>query len=235
MRLLVTRPEPDASATAARLRARGHQAIVAPLLEITFNSPPSDLVKPSALVVTSANGMRALARWPMADWGGITLYGLASAAGITTVFPGITVAVTVGDGRGLAEKISAEVPVGRGQLLYVAGRDRAGDLEALLAAARYHVRVVEAYRADPVREFPRAARVALSAGDVDGVLLTSRRSAETYLRLAAEAGISGALGRLETYVISGAVADVVRDICPRVHVSEIPNEDNLLRLIPAPA
>ena len=32
MRLLVTRPEPDATRTAETLRARGHDVLVAPLL-----------------------------------------------------------------------------------------------------------------------------------------------------------------------------------------------------------
>ena len=34
MRLLVTRPEPDAARTAEALRARGHEVLVAPLLRV---------------------------------------------------------------------------------------------------------------------------------------------------------------------------------------------------------
>lgn len=235
MRLLVTRPEPDASATAERLRALGHHPIVAPLLTVTFIPPPPDLQKPSAIIVTSGNGVRALSLWPDgAHWDGVPVYGLGSATGITVGGRPITVAVTVGTGRDLAEHIAGDIPVGRGQLLYIAGRDRAGELESLLAAVRYDVRVVEAYRADPVQEFPRAAKVALSAGDIDGVLLYSRRSAETYLRLAEEAGISAALRRPAYYVISDRVADLLGPSYPRVHVAGIPNEDNLLALIPAP-
>jgi uroporphyrinogen-III synthase len=205
-------------------------------MQVTLNPEPASLAKPSAMVVTSGNAVRALARWPtVASWEGLPAYGLGSTAGITEVIPGITVGIAIGDGRGLAEKIAAEIPVGRGEILYAAGRDRASDLEALLTAARYNLRVVEAYRVDPVPEFPRGAVVALAAGDIDGVLLYSRRSAETWLRLAAAAGITAALGRLETYVISDNVADIVRDVCPRVHVAAIPNEDNLLALIPARA
>ena len=38
MRLLVTRPEPDASLEAEELAARGHEPVLAPLLAIEFAS-----------------------------------------------------------------------------------------------------------------------------------------------------------------------------------------------------
>ena len=54
MRLLVTRPEPDAARTAALLRARGHEVVLAPLLRIElldFELPDEPW---SAVVMTSA-------------------------------------------------------------------------------------------------------------------------------------------------------------------------------------
>src|SRR5258706_13702250 len=63
MRLLVTRPEPAAARTAARLRACGHDVILMSVLQIEFVSDP-DLGGGSfdALVLTSANAVQALAR-----------------------------------------------------------------------------------------------------------------------------------------------------------------------------
>ena len=62
MRLLVTRPEPDAERTAAALRARGHIVLVAPLLRIEPVEPaeigPGPFI---ALLVTSANAAPAIA------------------------------------------------------------------------------------------------------------------------------------------------------------------------------
>ena len=62
MRLLVTRPQADGERTAARLRARGHHVTLAPLLHIEpvdFEFPRAPL---SAVVITSANAARAIAR-----------------------------------------------------------------------------------------------------------------------------------------------------------------------------
>src|SRR5258708_1983548 len=63
MRLLVTRPEPDATRSADALRLRGHEAIVAPLTRMEtiateFGGPFS------AVLMTSANAARAVAQHP---------------------------------------------------------------------------------------------------------------------------------------------------------------------------
>ncbi len=65
MRVLVTRPEEDASALAAALAARGFDALVEPMLSVAPApgvTPPLDLDGVQALLFTSANGVRALAR-----------------------------------------------------------------------------------------------------------------------------------------------------------------------------
>ena len=62
MRLLITRPEQDAGALAAALSEHGHSARLEPLIAIV---PDPDAVIPDkryqAVLVTSANGVRALA------------------------------------------------------------------------------------------------------------------------------------------------------------------------------
>src|SRR5215813_10078116 len=62
MRLIVTRPEPDASATAALLRARGHVVDVAPLLRVETEAT-ADLGRGpwGGIVITSTNAVRAIA------------------------------------------------------------------------------------------------------------------------------------------------------------------------------
>ena len=62
MRLLVTRPEPDAGREAEALAARGHEAVIAPLLVIEFaEDAPLDFAGVQALIVTSRNALRAIA------------------------------------------------------------------------------------------------------------------------------------------------------------------------------
>src|SRR5689334_21297294 len=67
MRILVTRPQADGAEIARLLAARGHQALLAPLLEPCFpDGPPLEegpaLDGVTAILATSANGVRALAR-----------------------------------------------------------------------------------------------------------------------------------------------------------------------------
>ena len=65
MRLLVTRPEPDATRQAEILAAHGHEPVVAPLLLI---EPATDVILDlggaQALIVTSRNALRALSSHP---------------------------------------------------------------------------------------------------------------------------------------------------------------------------
>ena len=61
MRLLLTRPEPDAQRTAAALRAQGHDVIIAPLLRIEPAADAEIGAGPwAAVLITSANAAHAV-------------------------------------------------------------------------------------------------------------------------------------------------------------------------------
>ena len=62
MSILVTRPHPDNEATAENLRARGHVVLLAPVLKfepVAFHDESE--AGYSAIIVTSANAIRAVA------------------------------------------------------------------------------------------------------------------------------------------------------------------------------
>src|SRR5438045_2393060 len=62
MRLIVTRPEPDGARTAARLRARGHDIELVPLLRIEPIQDADLGAGPfAALLMTSANALSSVA------------------------------------------------------------------------------------------------------------------------------------------------------------------------------
>src|SRR6266568_2381430 len=61
MAVLVTRPDPDAEATAASLRGRGYEVLLAPMLRfepVAFHDDMEALY--GAVIVTSANAVRGL-------------------------------------------------------------------------------------------------------------------------------------------------------------------------------
>src|SRR5476649_2114745 len=63
MRIAVTRPHDDSERTAAALRARGHEVLIAPLMQV---EPVAAAIRESwgAVVVTSANAPGAIATHP---------------------------------------------------------------------------------------------------------------------------------------------------------------------------
>jgi len=186
MRLLVTRPQADGERTAARLRARGHHVTLAPLLRIEpvdFEFPRAPL---SAVVITSANAARAIARHSRREaLTALTAFTVgrhtaeaARAAGFRAV------ECADGDQDDLAALLRARCGEHSAPLLYLAGEDRAGDL----AASGVPLLTAVAYRAVKVERFAPDVAAALAQGALDGVLHFSRRSAQAYLDCAARVG-----------------------------------------------
>jgi uroporphyrinogen-III synthase len=232
MRVLVTRPHPDASHTADELVRRGHRALVEPLLTIEILAavpPPPDLF--SAVAITSANAARiagasiqfdSLRTLPLFAVGGHT-----AAAGREAGFH--TVHDAAGDAASLAALIGRTVQPGS-RVLHLAGADRARDLGALLAPARVTVEVLALYRMRPAETLGQAAS-ALTAGEVDAVLHFSSRSAATFVTLAERQGLSEAARKLRHFCISQTVARQLAPIGAEVAVARQPREESLLELL----
>src|SRR5258707_7438739 len=64
MRVLITRPEREATALATALTERGHAPVIAPLFQLETLTPPPDfaasLASAQVVLLSSANGARAL-------------------------------------------------------------------------------------------------------------------------------------------------------------------------------
>jgi uroporphyrinogen-III synthase len=238
MRLLVTRPLPDAGETAARLMARGHDVLVEPLLTIVYAPPPAaGLPDPAALIVTSRNGARALARWPQSrGWRNRPVFvtGPATARAIATL--GFTdVRVGAGNAAAVAERVRADLVAAGGSILYPAGRDQSGTLADDLSAQGYDVRLIEAYHADAAETLNPAAREALRRRAVGGVLFYSRRTALAFAAIVAKERLAPQVAGVVAFALAEQVADPLRSLALDVHVAAQPDEDSLFRLIPQPA
>ena len=158
VRLLVTRAEPDGERTAAQLRARGHDVRLAPLLRVQAIDCEFADEAYAAVVMTSANAARAVAGHPRraaltalpAFTVGRHTADAARAAGFTDVHS------ADGDKADLAALVRAQRQ-GRGApLLYLAGADRAGELD--LAAGGVAVVTAVVYRAVAAERFPPRSR-----------------------------------------------------------------------------
>ncbi len=240
MRLLVTRPEADAGKLMAALAGNGHEAVLAPLMEIDFHDDAELPVRDwQAILVTSANGVRALAaRSEAATMKAVPVLAVGHASAEAARAAGFShVRSAAGDVEALADLVSAELSPDAGPLLHVAGSVTAGDLQVMLGVKGFEVVRAVLYEARPVRFLPDVAHAALEARDVDGVLLYSPRTARLFMTLVHEAGLDGALAGVEAFCLSGAVAaDAVgRDgegaLFRRVHVAERPEQPALIELV----
>jgi uroporphyrinogen-III synthase len=173
--VLVTRPQPLADETAAALRAAGHAALVAPLMETVAVAWTPPAARPDALLMTSPQaallGGAGLQR--LAD---VPLYAVGERTAAAARDAGLTVAHTgAQDG---AAALAAAAADGRRTLLHLAGEDRTD----LPVPAGLTVAVATLYAA---RLAPLAAdaTASLAAGAVDWVLLFSTRSAAHFAAL----------------------------------------------------
>lgn len=231
-RLLVTRPAADAAPLAARLEALGHRPILAPLMTIVPVADPAiDLDGVQALLLTSANGVRALAA--AMSRRDLPLYAVGGATAEAARDAGFAVAGTAeGTAGTLARLVAARLRPGDGALLHAAGRHRAGGLDEPLIEAGFTLRRTVLYEAQAATQLPAAAAAALGGDGVDGVLLFSPRTAGLFARLVAAAGLEGRLGRVDAFCLSAAVASrLAMERWRNVFVAERPDGDALLALL----
>jgi len=209
MRVLITRPEEDARGLVADLAARGIEAVVTPLLSIDFvDEARLDLDGVQALLMTSANGVRAFARNTLERGVLVLAVGDATArAAEEAGFQDVTSAA--GDVDDLAALAAKRLDPGAGALLHPAGSKVAGDLAGLLKRAGFNYRRSVLYAARTATELPETARRGLAAGIIDGVLIYSPRTGVTFKRLIEEAGLGAALASVRAYCLSANVAAAV--------------------------
>ena len=233
MRLLITRPKQDAGTVAAVLTERGHSVRLEPLISI---EPEAGAVIPEkvyqAVLVTSANGVRALAATRgvdrVKDCRALAV-GKASAEASREAGFG-RVEDASGDLQDLVRLTEDTCTPSGGPLLYAAGKVVSGDLKAMLEAKGYEVDRLVLYDAVPADTLSSETLSALCAGEIDGVLHFSPRSARIWARVAPDDGLE-----LVHYCLSQAVADALLEELDgpagQVQVAPRPNQDALIALL----
>ncbi len=235
MAVLVTRPSPDDEATAASLRARGYEVLLAPMLRfeaVAFHNDMDALY--GAVIATSANAVRGiephlkghrLLELPLFAVGEHTA-AAARRAGFTHVIPANS------DAAGLRDCVLARVKAKElkkaSTLLYLAGADLARDLAGELGEHGFRVVTQTTYKMSPVTNLPREVCDAFAANRIEAVLHYSRRSARAFLDAAGAGGVEISALAIPQCCISAAVASVLRDAgATQVMVAASPDENAL--------
>ncbi len=232
MRLIVTRPEPEASRTARALIRLGHEAILSPMLTIVLDprAPIPDRAF-QAIVVTSANAVRALvARSDDAVDRSRPLYAVGDRTALEAKRSGFATARSAGGALDdLLRLLKGELAPADGPLLYAAGSDQAGDLEGAMRASGFDVETLIVYRAEPAKRLSGVAEDALRSDTANGVLLFSQRSAEAFARGVQSAGLAPLSAGVTLYCLSDAVAAPLSGLTEgKVVVAAEPNQISLI-------
>jgi len=222
MKIIVTRPAPDAAPFAAMLREAGVEPVLSPVMEIVRKPGPAPTGY-DAVAFTSANGARAFAE--ASDDRAVPVFAVGAATADEARALGFAdVRVADGDVEALARLIGSVAPK---RTLHVAGADRAGDLVALLAAQGLSAERVTFYEARPIPGMTDAARAAFVEGA--GVALFSPRSAVLFKAQAAAAGFTPPF-LATAWCLSEAVADAAADFSQR-RVAPAATAQSLVALI----
>jgi uroporphyrinogen-III synthase len=235
MRLLITRPEPDALRLRALLEDAGHEATVEPLLSVSFEGgDPIEIEGAQALIATSRYALRALKASPhLAEARHLPLFavGKATAAEARTI--GFETVVTgAGTAPELVAHIVSALDPAAGLVVHLAGDVLAGNLSAELEAHGFRIVQPIVYRMIAAKAFSDDAIEQLGMGEIEGVILMSPRTASVYAELVRKAGLTAQVRELPHFCLSPAIA---RRLGPLgevdTRVAEAPRLEDVLALI----
>ncbi len=231
----------DAEPLVERLGALGFACAVEPMLALVWlDGPELDLTDVQALLFTSANGVRGYARRTRRR--DLPVYAVGDATATAARSAGFTAVDSAsGDVYALADLVRRRLDPTHGPLLHVAGSKVAGDLAGLLGDAGFTLHRSVLYDAVPAQALTLETAAILRTSSLDGVLFFSPRTARSFVRLLAEAGLVDRCRTVDAFCLSPAVAVAARaygdqGVTPwrSVRVAPRPEQDALIGLLPTP-
>lgn len=230
--MLVTRPEPDAAETAARLAALDIEAALCPLLtHETLGTSLPDAQGFAALAITSANALRALdERGVLGSYLGLKAFTVGDRTAALAREMGFSSVQSAGGSMGDLAELLAHSRL-TGPILYPVGKDQSGDLAKSLAPYGVMVIAAQIYAMNPIAALPAQIMGELQDGSIDAVLFYSRRTAETFVRLTADAMTREMRTQLGALCLSEAIAEPLLSAhFVRVGLADYPSEEAMMGL-----
>ncbi|MFM9848296.1 MAG: uroporphyrinogen-III synthase [Hyphomicrobiaceae bacterium] len=232
MRLLVTRPEPDAMKLAGRLEQEGHEVAVEPLMRLTLDdTDPIDLDGASALIATSRNALRALRASPaLAEARHIPIFVVGKATAAEARSLGFKrILVGAGQAADLVPAIAATQDSTDGLLVHLAGETLAFDLKSELELLGFRVLQITVYRMEATEAFSASTIDVFADEKIDGVILMSPQTARIYAHLVARHRLAYAIPKIVHFCMSAAIAGGLATLGQvRVAIPDRPTVEGLL-------
>ncbi|MGV8853516.1 MAG: uroporphyrinogen-III synthase [Devosia sp.] len=229
--MLVTRPEPDAQSSLARLQALDIAAIAAPLMEritLEVSLPPADGF--AAVVLTSANAVRTLVdRAVIADYAHLPVLAVGDRTARDAEQAGFArVSSAAGSFGDLVNAIGLTGL--KGPLFYPTAKHQSADLGKALAPMGVMVATAKIYDMVAIPALPTPVLAGLADGEIDAVLVYSRRTAEIFAALTQGLDRPQRQG-LGMLCLSEAVAQPLLDAhFNRISLADRPDEEAMMAL-----
>ncbi len=205
MRVLITRPRLSAEKLADRLVALGFEPVLSPMLEIEWFDDSAPLpADAQAILFTSANGVRALARLDADRRRDVFAVGEATAAAARAEGFRRVVAAE-GDSGALLESIRAHRAGRPYRLVHVRGTHRAGNPAERLRQDGHRVTERILYAAHAVETLSDAARSAIADGALGAATFYSARAARAFA-VALPPALRPSLSRTAAVALSPRIA-----------------------------
>lgn len=220
-RLLVTRPEPGASATAAKLAAMGHSPTLLPCLSISALAPKWP-PNPVALVITSGQAVPVLPQ----ELHHLPVFCVGDATAAKLRMAGFhRVESASGDAKALAKLVAVRnLP---GLHLLAVGQGHGKALAGTLRKAGLNVLRRSVYKAEPLASLPTDMRASLAAGQFDGALFYSAETARAFSALR-----PSGTAMMQAFALSPKVANALKGLpWAAIHVAIAPTEADLMAFL----
>lgn len=202
--VLITRPEPGASETAAAISALGWVPVLAPAM-VLAPRPCRAVPRAQAVLLPSRAAARALGALDLPVFAvGEATAAEASARGWRDV------AAAEGDAAALVALVARRLDPARGALLLAVGQGYGNELGARLRDSGFRVIRRVVYAAAPVPALPDAARIALAEERCAAAIFLSPRAADVASALIGAAGLASAARGITALALSPRIATVLR-------------------------
>ncbi|MGD2132448.1 MAG: uroporphyrinogen-III synthase [Maricaulaceae bacterium] len=231
--VLITRSQPGADETAARLEALGLEPVLTPMLEVVRLDPPepSDV---QAILVASRHAADRLADWFTAASGSKPpVYAVGGATADAARAAGADQVVSAeGDSTALVARVRADLDPAAGPLALLRGVDVGADVAGALGDAGFEVIAHQVYEARAADRLSPEAAAALAAERVSAALFHSARGARAFAQAVREAGLGEALSGAVAASLSERAGAPVADLPFKSHVTAVqPTEKSLLEAL----
>lgn len=226
--VLITRPEPGATQTAARLTALGILPVIAPVLSIIARDvhPPGHV---AATLLTSRNAVAACPR----SLHSRPVFAVGTATAVHATDTGFSHVFNAdGDAATLAKMVTNILSPSDGSLFLPVAQGQGMDLASCLRQRGFHVIRRIAYQAAGVPVLPKAAVTHLLQGNLAAAMFFSGETSRQFVHLLRAAGLDETVRNIEAVSISERAAVALRTLpWRRISVASKPNQDAMLVLL----